>query len=485
MKLRLLFACITALATLSINAANWMERLPDDLYVAQVSIPGAHDSATGNGFTSSLTAMFAQCQDISVAEQWKRGVRAFDFRPIVKKDHLHINHGIAETNLRFDDALHLLRDSLIANPSEFAIIHMLYANNYDSDKSTYVTMLTELLQSEDLKPYLINYTPALTVGDMRGKILILSRDEYALKPISGGFFRSWCGDINWGAQTSASIIGPGSGSIGKLYVQDFANTTTDNGGVQKKVDAVNQMLEASTKIVVTKPEDIVWVFNFASSYPGTISTADGYRENATYTHAAIIDYFKTHDPGPTGVVLMDYTAVDRSPNENSGKYVTRGQEAVDTIIANNFKWLKARNQKVYDKAIYWVDFLYKKHAEFTNLIARDCPDVAADFADELAEILALIDEMKAELDYLRDNFKLTDSYVVEYNSKYQKLRAVYNEAKKAQADFEASAIETVIADEKNGICQIYSINGQRLNELQKGTVNIVRYNNGVTKKIAY
>lgn len=130
------YAALLLMLGFSIHAAadNWMSRLPDNLYVAQVSIPGAHDAATGNGVS---LATFSQCQDLDVAAQWALGVRAFDLRPIVKDDHLHINHGIAETELRFDDALYLLRDSLVKNPSEFAVVHLLYADGFEDDKETY------------------------------------------------------------------------------------------------------------------------------------------------------------------------------------------------------------------------------------------------------------------------------------------------------------------------------------------------------------
>lgn len=97
-----------------VKAGDWMKRLPDNLFVSQVSIPGTHDAATGNGVT---LASYSQCQDIDVATQWSIGIRAFDFRPKVKGDYLNINHGIAVTNLRFDDALYLLRDSLKEHPS--------------------------------------------------------------------------------------------------------------------------------------------------------------------------------------------------------------------------------------------------------------------------------------------------------------------------------------------------------------------------------
>ena len=65
-----------------------------------------------------------------------------------------------------------------------------------------------------------------------------------------------------------------------------------------------------------------------------MSLSDGYRDNAVHTHAAVIDYMATHNPGTMGIVMMDYAGTDRS-----GSYDVRGQELVQTIIDNNFKYI--------------------------------------------------------------------------------------------------------------------------------------------------
>ena len=85
------------MALLGVNtcafADNWMSHLPDETYVAAVSIPGTHDSGTGNGFDGFLGETFARTQDISFGDQWKIGIRAFDLRPCTTKDgYLNINH---------------------------------------------------------------------------------------------------------------------------------------------------------------------------------------------------------------------------------------------------------------------------------------------------------------------------------------------------------------------------------------------------------
>lgn len=467
--------------SVQVTAKDWMGRLPDHIFVSQLSIPGTHDSATGNGVDM---AGFSQCQDIDVATQWSVGVRAFDFRPKVKDGYLNINHGVSETKLRLDSALYLLRDSLKAHPSEFAVIHCLYASAYENDKANYVALLTELLSSEDLKDYFVPFRRDLTVGDMRGKILLLSRDNYANKPITGGFLQDWCGWLDWNRQSSCSIVGESTAADYKtpLWVQDYSNTKDSEGGVDTKVKAVTEMLDHSTKRVTKDESGVVWVFNFASAYPGSISSANGYRENATYTNAAIIEYLKEHEAGPTGVVMMDY-CVDTSFTK-SKEYLTRGRELVDTLIANNYKWLERMNKSVYDKALQRIDMLYEKLQEAQKSIASECADVAAGFEDELAAAKEVIDKQKYEVDSLYAGWLFTEGYTVDYTGTYRIIRQIKKDAENAQAEFnETSGIHAVRAGHVGSDCQIFSLSGVRLEAPRRGTVCIVKFPDGKVRKV--
>ena len=299
----LALVCAVAVPTM---ADNWMKRLPEEAYVANLSIPGSHDTGTGNGFPGITTSIYgpfgdkyARTQDKNLEEQWNLGVRAFDLRPCIKDSYINVNHGIMPTKLRFDDALFFLRDRLRENPSEFVVIHLLHASAGDDNSSAYGSRLLELLGRDDLKDFLAEFKSDLTVREMRGKILLLSRDQYADAPV-GGFFRNWTGQIDWGAQTSGQIEGTG-GRTAKLYMQDFAETHQE-GALDRKVAAVRQLLDFSTKHVTRSAGDLVWVYNFASAYSKTsrlyipfivdenISSSDGYRDNAAHTNAAIIDY---------------------------------------------------------------------------------------------------------------------------------------------------------------------------------------------------
>ena len=379
MKRNIFALVLLSAIVLPLQADNWMKRLPDDAYISTLSIPGSHDSGTGNGFPDISTSIYgpfgdkyARTQDKSFEEQWNSGVRAFDLRPCIKDDYINVNHGIMPTNLRFDNALYFLRDKLRENPSEFAVIHLLHASDGDDNASNYGERLLELLNRDDLKDFFVEFKSSLTVREMRGKILLLSRNQYADTPV-GGFFQGWTGQLDWNAQRNGQIIGP-NGATAKLYMQDFAETHRE-GDLDRKVAAIQQLLDFSTKHKTTAESSIVWVYNFASAYSKTsrlyipfiidqeISSSDGYRDNAAHTNAAIIEYLANpaNTAGPTGIILADYVGVN-----TSNGYNTRGQELIDAIIANNFRYLKDMYQ------VGENDATYRKPVDMSARIVNPC-----------------------------------------------------------------------------------------------------------------
>lgn len=335
---------VTVMTGLQAQAENWMDRLPDDVFLSVLSVPGAHDAATGSGWQEGMEDLgdaYARTQELTMSQLWSLGVRAFDLRPCVYETHLNLNHGIVPTNQRLEGVLQMLKDSLTASPSEFAIIHLLHEKDGDQVENAYNQRLTQLLKSDSLKDLFVNYKRNLKVADVRGKILLLSRDKYASSPI-GGFFENWTGSLDWERQTQARIVGRAADAT-TLYVQDFSDTHGE-GDLVRKVDALRQMLDFSTTYVTKLSSSVKWVFNFASAYSQVeslfgyeISTSNGYRDNAVHTHEAILDYLTTHPAGPTGVVLMDFAGVDQS-----GSYHVRGKELVRAIIDNNFGYLTER-----------------------------------------------------------------------------------------------------------------------------------------------
>lgn len=350
-RIRQIALLLALCGTLSLHASNWMYRLPDNAYVAVLSIPGTHDSATGCGWGTGwglLGDPYATTQDLDISAQWAAGVRAFDFRPCLYDGYMNMNHGLVPTKMHFEDALRLLRDSLLANPSEFAVIHVRHESDGDQTDDSYEDRLRSVLTASDLSDFLASFKSGLTVGEMRGKMLLLSRDKYT-NPI-GGYILNWTSESNWNKQILGRIVGTGSQSA-SLYMQDYYDAH-NSGGQDVKIAAVKKLLDFSTQHATTTVSSIRWILNFASAYSKAtsffgqeLSLSDGYRDNAVHVHQAVLDYLSANPAGPVGIMLMDFVGVDQS-----GSYAVHGQELVNAIIENNFRYLHEETTAVHSIA---------------------------------------------------------------------------------------------------------------------------------------
>jgi len=485
-----LLSLLLLLATAA-HADDWQALLPDDAYIAEVSLPGTHDSATGSGFSGFLGAFgesYARTQDIDIARQWATGIRAFDLRPCVSGTSLQINHGIIPTALSFDDALATLRDSLVAHPTEFVVIHLLHETDGDSNSPDFETLLHQSLQAEGIKERLVDFRRNLTVADLRGKMLILYRNAYTTHP-AGGEMSGWAGYIDWNAQRRGSIRGGGTGTMNTatLYMQDFSNTSAD-GAVDTKCQALRTMLDFSTRQTISTSADIVWVYNFASAYSlvanlfgNSVSTSNGYRDNATYTHTAIIDYMNTHEAGPMGIILMDYAGVDQS-----GDYATRGLELTRLIIDNNTRYFARRAQEKLIAA-HWealqaeVQRLVDLRTELRRELREQCPDVYDDFSSRLTQLYTAIIAEKSRLKKLYEAGTLTLDDAVDSAPLEAEIEAIRQDAHAAQE----LAIALGISDtpETEAPAVYYNLRGERIHQLPTSGIVIRRTPDGKSRKV--
>ena len=317
------------------SADNWITPMADNIYVSDMSIPGTHDSATGEGFDGLLGLLLgnttARTQDLTISQQWDCGIRAFDLRPTVENGdngtYLHIYHGIIKTAMSFEDALITLRDKLKEAPGEFAIVIMRHESDANSDiQNQWAALMDKCLTSDALAGYIANFKPELTIADLRGKILVMSRDTYDNGP-HGAYINSWSHSDNYLDQTKAVISGP-DGRTERALVQDFYDCTGTDGADKKNATMLN-MLKVRMAATSTR-----WCINHASGYTLN-ANSDGYRINASNTSKALIDFISSPDnePGATGIIMMDYAGTDKS-----GEYDVRGLELTKAIIAQNSRY---------------------------------------------------------------------------------------------------------------------------------------------------
>lgn len=301
---------------------NWMSQLDDDAFICQLSIPGAHDacSSSFSSGSSALAALFAgKVQTKSVEQMLPLGVRLFDLRP---NNQLNIYHGSLQTSFTFNNIMGQLRDYVNAHPTEFCVVVIRHEDEGDSGSSDFASALQTSLTS--FSSYLVDFRPNLTVGEARGKILFLSRDDYNA-PIRGGRIAGWPGN-------TSSNVGQCFGIESykcPMWVQDNYEYSDVNAKKQAILDMLNQSYLLAGKYNYT------WVINETSGYKGT-GTNSACQTNAKATNPYLQQLLASGNyNGPAGLVFMDYCA----DGDGSGYY---GLSLTKELINHNFRYTMSK-----------------------------------------------------------------------------------------------------------------------------------------------
>ena len=293
------------------TAVSWMTPLPDDTPVARLSIPGAHDAAT-----SSITSwpMWTKTQELDIAALWNAGVRAFDLRPALVDGKMGIYHDKYYANVGFMEILNALVVALDTHPGECAIIIIRHEEEADGNTSDWGPAMKEC--QESVRSRLVPYHSGITLGELRGKILFLSRNTFDGGPI-GAYIRGWTSGTDLSVQMNAVLVGE-DGVESPFWVQDYY----DPEGADDKWEEVKDMLDATAS--ATEPYPLV--VNHVSGYVGNLPD---YRTNAKNINAKAADYIR-ESGAPAGIIMMDFAGVDRSNGKSVG-----GKTLLKAIIANN------------------------------------------------------------------------------------------------------------------------------------------------------
>lgn len=257
------FAGITAPPAMAANisSTDWMETVPDETKLSNMSIPGTHDSCTQY---VDMRYIF-QCQDASVATQLIYGYRYLDMRLVLEQKHdqqtLVLKHSIARCKtsnspfagtLTLDDVLRDVSAFLDAHPTETVILCMKAENSKD-DVAEIQKVLYQTIDKDPERWYLKNEIP--TLGEVRGKIVLATRfdDKFPV-----GFER--CGlYFGWADQGDRTVLSdPTANSVinGRetLCVQDRYNYDVDD-----KITAIHTCLDNS------RAADDTFFLNFTST----------------------------------------------------------------------------------------------------------------------------------------------------------------------------------------------------------------------------
>lgn len=372
-----------ALASARADVANWQKYLPDEVYVAHVSIPGTHDAATGHEWASATGPTYSTTQEKTLAEQLAGGIRAFDFRPGMTDGILYCNHGTDRLKLTLDEAFTVLTDYLDAHPSEFYVIHLFRGNIYRTgeastgnkflgakDDAASQSQYNELFNqffNQKYNNYIVEYSPYLKVADIRGKIVVFRRDRIDFAHIAkGGNLSNWPGaEEQWSAANYVTATNATDGTIwGRIFATDVSSPD-DAAQLDIELSSMTDLFnynctqpnpnDAKRAQGIYKPD---WSMIFTSgAYDG--ENTKGYLKNATYTNPHFTSLLRTAQSsgqsGPTGTVFSDWVLTDSHDG-----YDTKGIDLVPAIYENNFYYIKdyILDDELFkdsDAEMYWVE----------------------------------------------------------------------------------------------------------------------------------
>ena len=213
------FSGVLKQSSKNVSYCDWMKALDDDTSLRDVNMPGSHDTMA----LYSIGDLAGQCQSLSLSDQLNVGVRFLDIRLKLDHNQLKAVHGIVDEKASFKQIDEVVESFLAKNNSEFIIMSVKEEAKASNSSISFEDALKEYV-NKDI--YLKERTLPSKVGDVRGKILLLSR--YANSTIGLDAFAGW--------QESTSFVLPNN----DIYVQDTFKITSAEQKQNEIVSCFNE-----------------------------------------------------------------------------------------------------------------------------------------------------------------------------------------------------------------------------------------------------
>ncbi|KIW87769.1 uncharacterized protein Z519_11743 [Cladophialophora bantiana CBS 173.52] len=177
--------------------SEWMKYIPDNYSIAQLTLPGTHDSHATKENTPELMHLFTVCQFHSVTRQLELGVRYLDLR--VDDPSLSMVHGYITLSGNLSDMLGEIREFLRTPSSETVLVSI----KWDDLKSTHDQSLRHFAWNawETSDWYKQKTWPNLKTA--QGKAILLRRFESEGKDEIGIDCMGFCGSKSAGDKAVA------------------------------------------------------------------------------------------------------------------------------------------------------------------------------------------------------------------------------------------------------------------------------------------
>jgi 1-phosphatidylinositol phosphodiesterase len=271
---------------LSYTATNWMSAVADSASLAQLSIPGSHDScARVEPFPGT-----ARCQDLALGDQLAAGVRFLDIRCRNIGNKFAIHHNSIYQYMNFDDVLNAAFGFLSSNPTETIVMSVreeyAAANCTNSFEQTFDSYTQENPSGWYLGPRI----PSL--GEARGKIVLLRRFAAVATP-KGIDATAWADNTTFAIDSGWA----------RLQVEDSYSVSDDN----TKWTQISANLAAAP---ASSPE--VLFLTYTSGTQSWIFGLPDIPSVSSTINPALSNYFSANASGRFGITAMDFVDSNKS-----------------------------------------------------------------------------------------------------------------------------------------------------------------------------
>lgn len=324
--------------------SKWMSNLRDDVPVRLVSIPGAHDAASG-----TINVAGTSCQNMNINDLFDAGCRYFDFRTGFTNGFiLRMYHGIMDLSRTFSGVMNDLYKKLKENPTEFIIVEiaiehetlrhdraMSHLRSYfrhsfeeEHDVHNYWDNKKDFENAESRWMYL---QPDVTVGEARGHMLLLFNVKYDDLDLMRGPYIPGRGD---GPGNICYIQGydkEGKRFDAPVHAQNnYHYSTFEDHPELKYEDYAKPQCEKFTEYLQQNQNTPVWGMNFLSAYIDVAPNQYDVAKEVNYRFARLVN---SNPQFYLGIVLMDYFACPFYKSISAT--TTNGDLVVEAVINNN------------------------------------------------------------------------------------------------------------------------------------------------------
>ena len=268
----LAFTPILKLPVKSVN--NWMSKVDDSAALSSLTIPGSHDSMA----RTAMGGLSGECQYLDLDSQLNAGIRFLDIRLENKEKDLRAVHGFIDQGTNFSSIERTIETFLKNNPSEGLIVSIKDENR--KNPSQFQPVLVPYLNPTY---WLLGNTLPSTLGEIRGKVVLLSRFENST--IGVPCYSGWADGGFSNAKCFFSLPS-------EIAVQDHYKVKS----AQDKINDIKDALEYSYT-----SENLT--LNFASAYLDNHFPPLNAQSVATFVNREIPTLVTKYH---SGVVIMDF-----------------------------------------------------------------------------------------------------------------------------------------------------------------------------------